>query len=72
MLDRYRIEIYDENKLNDITIFSDTNIERDSLSQIVHSYLPNFKGDVKAYVFDQVKKKKLSAAFYPRYSFTAK
>lgn len=72
MLNRYRIEIYDENKLNDITIFSDTNIERDSLSQIVHSYLPNFKGNVKAYVFDQVKKKKLSAAFYPRYSFTAK
>ena len=72
MLDRYRIEIYDENKLNDITIFSDTNIERDSLSQIVHSYLPNFKGNVKAYVFDQVKKKKLSAAFYPRYSFISK
>jgi hypothetical protein len=62
---RYRIEIYDEVKSNDLTIYSDENIEREGLSKIVFSYLPKFNGNVKAYVYDQIKKKKTAASFYP-------
>lgn len=65
MRSRYRIEMYDEIKSNDLTIYSDENIEREALSKILFSYLPKFKGNVKAYVYDQTKKKKTSAAFYP-------
>jgi hypothetical protein len=65
MRSRYRIEIYDEVKSNDLTIYSDENLDRQALSQIVFSYLPKFKGNVRAYVFDQNKKIKTSAAFYP-------
>lgn len=62
---RYRIEIYDEVKANDLTIYSDENIEREGLSQLVFSNLSKFKGNVKAYVYDQIKKKKTAASFYP-------
>ena len=65
MRSRYRIEIYDEVKLNDLTIYSDENLDRQALSQVVFSYLPKFKGNVRAYVFDQNKKIKTAAAFYP-------
>jgi hypothetical protein len=65
MRSRYRIEMYDEIKSNDLTIYSDENVEREALSKILFSYLPKFNGNVKAYVYDQVKKKKTSAAFYP-------
>jgi hypothetical protein len=44
---RYRIEIYDEVKANDLTIYSDENIERDGLSKIVFSHLPKFNGMIK-------------------------
>ena len=62
---RYRVEIYDEIKSNDLTIYSDEKLEREVLSKIVFSNLPKFKGNVKAYVFDEVSKKKISASFYP-------
>ena len=65
MRSRYRIEMYDEIKSNDLTIYSDENVEREALSKILFSYLPKFKGNVKAYVYDQIKKKKTAAAFYP-------
>jgi hypothetical protein len=62
---RYRVEIYDEVKSNDLTIYSDEKLERDVLSKIVFSNLPKFNGNVKAYVFDEVSKKKIAASFYP-------
>jgi hypothetical protein len=65
MRSRYRVEIYDEIKSNDLTIYSDENLDRQALSQIVFSHLNKFKGNVRAYVFDQNKKIKTSAAFYP-------
>jgi hypothetical protein len=65
MRSRYRIEIYDEIKSNDLTIYSDENLEREALSQMVFSYLNKFNGNVKAYVYDHVKKKKTAASFYP-------
>ena len=65
MRNRYRIEMYDEIKSNDLTIYSDENLDRQALSQVLFSYLPRFKGNAKAYVFDQQKKIKTSASFYP-------
>jgi hypothetical protein len=49
MRSRYRIEMYDEIKSNDLTIYSDENVEREALSKILFSYLPKFNGNVKAY-----------------------
>ena len=64
MRSRYRIEIYDQVKSNDLTIYSDENLDRQVLSQIVFSYLPKFKGNVRAYVFDQNKKIKTKTNKY--------
>ena len=61
MRNRFRIEIYDANKANDLTLFSDTSVDRQHLSELVFSNLRNFQGAVKAYVFDNRKKKKTAA-----------
>jgi hypothetical protein len=63
MKNRYRIEIYDANKLNDVTIYSDSGVDKDYLTELVFSNLRKFSGRVNAYVFDNVKKKKTTAMF---------
>jgi len=63
MANRYRIEIYDANKLNDITIYSDQGVDRDYLNELVFSNLRKFHGRVNAYVYDNVKKKKVTAMY---------
>jgi hypothetical protein len=65
MRNRYRVEIYDENKANDVTIYSDEGINKDHLTEIVFSNLNNFAGNVRAYVFDRLKKKKTTALYLP-------
>jgi hypothetical protein len=62
---RFKIEMYDEVKQNDVTIYSDEGYDNESLSQLVFSHLKNFDGNVKAFVYDQQNKKKTSAAFFP-------
>ena len=62
---RFRIDIYDEVKANDIRIFSDEGLDKEGLAQLVWSNLNNFQGNVKAYVFDSQKKKKTIAVYYP-------
>ena len=62
---RYRVEIYDEVKSNDLTIYSETKVDKEHLDEIVYSNLRHFDGNVKAFVFDTLKKKKVSAAFVP-------
>ena len=62
---RYRVEIYDEVKSNDLTIYSETKVDKEHLDEIVFSNLTKFDGNVKAFVFDTLKKKKTSAAFVP-------
>ncbi len=64
MKNRYRVEIYDANKLNDITIYSDTGVDRDYLNELVISNIKNFHGRVNAYAYDNLKKRKVSALFY--------
>ena len=63
MKNRYRVEIYDANKLNDITIYSEQGVDKEYLTELVFSNLNKFSGKVNAYVFDNVKKKKTTAMF---------
>jgi len=60
---RFRIEIYDANKANDITIYSDQGVDKEYLTELVFSNIRNFSGKINAYVFDNVKKKKTTAMF---------
>ncbi len=61
MRNRFRIEIYDENKLNDLTLYSEQGVDKDYLTELVFSNLSQFSGKVKAYVYDELKKKKTVA-----------
>ena len=63
MANRFRVEIYDANKANDITIYSDQGVDKEYLTELVFSNLRNFSGKINAYVFDNVKKKKTTAMF---------
>ena len=63
MKNRFRVEIYDANKENDITIYSDQGVDKEHLTELVFSNIRNFSGKVNAYVFDNVKKKKTTAMF---------
>ena len=63
MTNRFRVEIYDANKANDITIYSDQGVDKEYLTEMVFSNLRNFSGQVNAYVFDMQKKKKTTAMF---------
>jgi len=65
MRNRFRVEIYDENKANDLTIYSDEGVNREHLSELVFGNIRNFSGNVRAYVFDTLKKKKTTALYLP-------
>lgn len=62
MRNRYRIEIFDEVKDNDLTIYSDQGIDRDHLVEMMFSNARRFQGNVKAFVYDTLKKRKTAAA----------
>jgi len=65
MRNRFRIEIYDENKLNDLTLYSEQGVDKEYLTELVFSNLSQFSGRVKAYVYDELKKKKTVALLIP-------
>ena len=65
MRNRYRIEIYDDIKSNDLTMYSDQGVDRELLNEYVFSNLSQFSSTVRAFVFDSLKKKKTSAMFLP-------
>jgi hypothetical protein len=65
MKNRYRIEIYDEVKDNDLTLYSEQGVDKEYLTEIVFSNLRRFQGNVKAFVYDNLKKKKTTALFLP-------
>ena len=64
MKNRFRVEIYDANKANDITIYSEQGVDKEYLTELVFSNIKNFSGKVNAYVFDMQKKKKTTALFF--------
>jgi len=49
--------------MNDVTIYSDSGVDKEYLTELVFSNLRKFSGKVNAYVFDNVKKKKTTAMF---------
>lgn len=61
MRNRFRIEIYDANKANDVTLYSEQGVDKEYLTELVFSNLRKFNGTVRAYVFDTLKKKKTTA-----------
>jgi hypothetical protein len=65
MKSRYRVEIYDDNKANDLTIYSDEGISREYLSELVFGNIRQFAGNIRAYVYDTKKKKKTLAIYLP-------
>ena len=65
MKNRYRVEIYDENKLNDLTISSEQGVDKEYLTELVFSNLRRFNGTIRAYVYDNLKKKKTTALLLP-------
>ena len=65
MKNRYRVEIFDEIKDNDLTLYSETKVDKEYLTELVFSNLRRFSGNVRAYVFDNLKKKKTTALYLP-------
>jgi hypothetical protein len=65
MKNRYRVEIFDEIKENDLTIYSDEGVNKEYLTELVFSNLRRFSGNVRAYVYDNLKKKKTTALYLP-------
>ena len=65
MKNRFRIEIYDEVKSNDLTIYSEQGVDKEYLTELVFSNIKNFDGNVRAFVYDSLKKKKTTALFLP-------
>jgi len=65
MYNRYRVEIYDDNKANDLTIYSEEGVSREYLSELVFGNIRRFAGNIRAYVFDNKKKQKVLAIYLP-------
>ena len=62
---RYRVEIYDEYKPNDLTIYSEQGVDKEYLTEMVFSNVRRFNGNIKAYVYDNKEKKKITALYLP-------
>lgn len=65
MRNRFRVEIYDANKAHDLTLQFEQGVDKEYLTELVYSNLAKFEGDVKAYVYDELKKRKTTAVFIP-------
>jgi len=65
MRNRYRIEIYDDIKSNDLTMYSDQGVDKELLTEYVFSNMRNFSTTIRAFVYDMQKKKKTTAMFIP-------
>lgn len=65
MRNRFRVEIYDANKAHDVTMQFEQGVDKDYLTELAYSNLAKFEGDVKAYVYDELKKRKTTAIFIP-------
>lgn len=61
---KYRVEVYDEYKPNDLTFHVDE-INHNAFKKMVMDNVKKFNGNIKAYVFDTKKKKKVMAMYLP-------
>jgi hypothetical protein len=58
---RYRVEIYDDVKSRDLTIWSDKNLDTELLKELVFQNIRKFSGPLRAYVYDTRENKKTAA-----------
>jgi hypothetical protein len=65
MRSRFRIEIFDEIKKHDLTLYSEKYVDRSKLNDVVLTNLHRFEGNVRAYVFDTVKNAKVTYLHLP-------
>ena len=65
MKNRYRIEIYDDIKSNDLTINTDSFTDITTLRNYMYKNINKFNTKLRAYVYDNQEKKKVVAAFLP-------
>jgi hypothetical protein len=65
MRSRFRIEIFDEIKANDLTLYAEDMVDKTKLNQIVFNNLYRFKGNVRAFVYDNAKKRKVTYLVLP-------
>ena len=52
MKNRYRVEIYEEVKANDLTIYSEQGVDKEYLTELVFSNLRKFDGNIRDFVYD--------------------
>jgi hypothetical protein len=65
MAKKCRVEIYDEIKSNDLTLYFENVIDSEQLAQIIFSNIRRFSGNVRAFAVDLSTKKKSAAAILP-------
>lgn len=65
MKNRFKVEIYDEVKDNDVTLYSESKIDREHLTELIYSNITSFDGNIRAFVYDTMKQEKTAAAFIP-------
>jgi hypothetical protein len=70
MRNRFRVEIYDEDKNNDLTIYSDEGVNREHLAELVFGNLKRFSGNIRAYVYDTKNQRKTFAMLLPMETVT--
>jgi len=58
MTARFRVEIYDEVKDNDLTLYFDQGVDKDYLTELAFSNMYKFQGNIRAYVYDDLNQKK--------------
>ena len=65
MRSRFRVEIFDDIKSNDMTLYYEDMVDKNKLTQIVFNNLYRFKGNVRAFVYDNARKKKVTYLVLP-------
>lgn len=65
MRSRFRIEIFDDIKSNDMTLYSNEMVDKNKLSEMVFNNLYRFKGNVRAFVYDNAMKRKVTYLVLP-------
>jgi len=64
-MSRFKIDIYDEVKANDITLYEEEGLSKETLSQLVWSHIDQFQGNVTGVVYDLKNKKRTVACYFP-------
>lgn len=59
---RYRVELFDDVKSNDLTLYFNTYVDKEQLDQLIYSNINNFSGRIQAFAVDQTTKKKTAYA----------